>query len=98
MDSIEFNDINPLTNILNKLQKPTGPYKFKGAGSPEYYLGGDLKISYMGDSIKELQLSAKIYVKQICDKIEQLMDWRLKGFMNPMDPNYHAELDESDFW
>eukprot|EP00957_Ditylum_brightwellii_P204859 15341102-Ditylum_brightwellii.AAC.1 len=51
----------------------------------------------MGDSIKELQLSAKTYVKQICDKIEQLTGWRLKGFMNPMDPNYHAELDESDF-
>eukprot|EP00957_Ditylum_brightwellii_P055519 4207385-Ditylum_brightwellii.AAC.1 len=74
-------------SILNKLQKPTGPYEFKGVGSPEYYLGGDLKISFMGDSINELQLSAKTYVKQICDKFEQLMGWRLKGFMNPMDPN-----------
>eukprot|EP00957_Ditylum_brightwellii_P116910 8918771-Ditylum_brightwellii.AAC.1 len=28
-----------LMSILNKLQKPTGPYEFKGVGSPEYYLG-----------------------------------------------------------
>eukprot|EP00957_Ditylum_brightwellii_P092213 7019931-Ditylum_brightwellii.AAC.1 len=25
------------------------------------------------------------------------MEWHLKGFNNPMDPNCHAEIDESDF-
>eukprot|EP00957_Ditylum_brightwellii_P192642 14668173-Ditylum_brightwellii.AAC.1 len=25
------------------------------------------------------------------------MEWHLKGFSNPIDPNYHAEIDESDF-
>eukprot|EP00957_Ditylum_brightwellii_P087353 6648934-Ditylum_brightwellii.AAC.1 len=51
----------------------------------------------MGDSIKELRLSAKTYVNHICDKIKQLMKWNLKGFNNAMDPHYHAEIDESDF-
>eukprot|EP00957_Ditylum_brightwellii_P196403 14964672-Ditylum_brightwellii.AAC.1 len=25
------------------------------------------------------------------------MGWKLKGYMNPMDPNYHVEIDDSDF-
>ena len=25
------------------------------------------------------------------------MGWKLKGQMNPMDPNYHPEIDDSDF-
>eukprot|EP00957_Ditylum_brightwellii_P037916 2867715-Ditylum_brightwellii.AAC.2 len=49
--------------ILDLLQKPKGPYKFKGAGSPEYYLGGGVKITYSGDSNEELSLSSKTYVK-----------------------------------
>eukprot|EP00957_Ditylum_brightwellii_P021592 1627672-Ditylum_brightwellii.AAC.1 len=47
--------------ILDLLQKPKGPYKFKGFESPEYYLGGDVKINYGGDSIAELSLSSKTY-------------------------------------
>eukprot|EP00957_Ditylum_brightwellii_P027356 2068103-Ditylum_brightwellii.AAC.1 len=68
-----------------------GPYKFKGVGSPEYYLGGDVKINYSGYSITELCLSSKTYVKQICNKIKMFMGWKLKGYMNPMDPNYHTK-------
>ena len=66
-------------------------------GIPEYYLGGDVKIVYEGNSISELWMSAKTYVKRICGKIKDLMDWDLKGYMNPMDPHYHAEVDGSDF-
>ena len=33
----------------------------------------------------------------ICDKIENLMGWNLKGYMNHMDPKFHAEIDPSDF-
>ena len=84
-------------DILNKLRKPKGPYEFKGVGSPEYYLGGNIKIQYNGDKIEELQLTSETYIKRICEKIESLMNWKLKGFMNPMDPNYHAEIDNSDF-
>ena len=40
-------------NILNLLKKPKGPYDFKGVGSPEYYLGGDIKITYNGNSVEE---------------------------------------------
>ena len=60
-------------SILDMLKKPKGPYDFKGVGSPEYYLGGDVKIVYEGDSIKELSLSSKTYVKRICEKISDLM-------------------------
>eukprot|EP00957_Ditylum_brightwellii_P071690 5450085-Ditylum_brightwellii.AAC.1 len=83
--------------ILDLLQKPKGPYKFKGVGSPKYCLGGDVKITYSGDSFAELSLSAKTYVKQNCDKIEMLIGWKLKGYMNPMNPNYHAKINDSDF-
>eukprot|EP00957_Ditylum_brightwellii_P022826 1722200-Ditylum_brightwellii.AAC.1 len=61
--------------ILEKLTRPKGPYNFKGTRSPEYYLGGDVKIVYEGDFIAELELSAKTYVKWICDKLESLMGW-----------------------
>ena len=40
-------------NKLNQLKKPKGPYDFKGVGSPEYYLGGDIKITYNGNSVEE---------------------------------------------
>ena len=50
----------------------------------------------MGNSIEQLSLSSKTYIKHICEKIETLMGWKLKGFMNPMDPNYHAEINDSD--
>ena len=87
---------NPM-QILDLLKKPTGPYKFKGVESSEYYLGGDVRIQYIGDFMAKLDLSAKTYVKRICKKIETLMGWRLKGHMNPMDPNFYAETDDSDF-
>ena len=41
--------------ILNKLKKPEGSYDFKGIRSQEYYLGGDIKITYDGDQIVELK-------------------------------------------
>ena len=41
-------------SILNQMKKPKGPYNFKGAGSPEYYLGGDVRIEYCGNSIAKL--------------------------------------------
>ena len=96
IDDILIMSRNP-KSILESLQKPKGPYDFKGVGSPEYYLGGDIRIYYEGDSIVELSLSSKTYVKRICDKIKGLMGWKLKGYMNPMDPNFHAEIDDSNY-
>eukprot|EP00957_Ditylum_brightwellii_P119537 9120353-Ditylum_brightwellii.AAC.1 len=52
-------------SILDLLKKPVGPYYFKGVGSPEYYLDGDVQINYTGDSIDELILSSKTYVLRI---------------------------------
>jgi len=96
IDDILIMSKDPIS-ILNKMKKPSGPYHFKGVGCPEYYLGEDIKITYEGDSISELCLSSKTYIKRICEKIQNLMGWQLKGFNNPMDPNYHAETDASDF-
>ena len=56
--------------ILEKMKKPNGRYKFKGVGSPEYYLGGDIKVKYNRDSIKELEILAKTYIDRICGKVE----------------------------
>ena len=46
---------NNTVEILNKLKKPIGPHEFKGVGSPEYYLGGDININYYFESISELE-------------------------------------------
>ena len=84
-------------DILNQLTRPTGPYEFKGVGSPEYDKGGgDIKIRYSGDSVDKLSMSSKTYIEWIYEKIERL-EWNLKGFMNPIDPNFHAEIDDSEF-
>eukprot|EP00957_Ditylum_brightwellii_P042446 3214313-Ditylum_brightwellii.AAC.1 len=83
--------------ILEQLKKPNCPYEFKGIGSPKYYLGGDIKITYEGNSIAEFKLSGKTYIKQICTKVEQLMGWKLKVCNNPNDPHFHPEIDDSDF-
>ena len=53
-------------SILNQMRKLKRPYNFKGVGSTEYYLGGDVKIEYCGDSITGLSLSAKTYILHIC--------------------------------
>eukprot|EP00957_Ditylum_brightwellii_P164666 12537624-Ditylum_brightwellii.AAC.2 len=84
-------------SILDQLKKPNGPYDFKGIGSQEYYLGGDIKITYKGNSIAKLKLSMKTYIQQIFAKVEQLMGWKLKGYNNPIDPHFYQELDDSDF-
>ena len=83
--------------ILDQLREPKGPYKLKGVGSPEYYLGGDVKIKYKGEIIEYLETSAKTYIKRVTDKIESLMEWKLKHYTSPEDPDYHPEVDETPF-
>ena len=84
-------------DILNKLKKPTGLYEFKGVGSPDYYLGIDIKLINNGYLIEEFSLSSKTYIMRICEKIETLMKWNLKIFMNPMNSKFYTETDVSDF-
>ena len=80
--------------IIGELEKQ---YPLKGVGVPEYYLGGDISrvknSSAPGGSFRVT--SAKTYIKKVCDKIEPLMEWKLKNYGSPMDPKYHPELDES---
>ena len=96
IDDILIISKDPMS-ILEGMKKPKEPYDFKGVGSTGYYLGGDVKIEYCGDSIKGIQTSAKTYSTRICENIQDLMGWKLKGYNNPMDPHFHAEIDNSDF-
>ena len=84
-------------SILDKLKEPQGPYKLKGVGSPEYYLGGDVKIKYVGDVIDYLETNARTYIKRITDKIESLMEWKFRNYTSPEDPEYHPEIDETPY-
>ena len=61
IDNLLIISKNPKT-ILDQLTQPSGPYNFKGVGSPEYYLGGDVKIRYEEDLIANLSLSSKTYI------------------------------------
>ena len=80
--------------IITDLKKK---YTLKGVGTPEYYLGGDLgRVKHpSAPSGSYLVTSARTYIKKVCEKIEKLMDWRLKNYGSPMDPKYHPELDET---
>jgi hypothetical protein len=80
--------------IIEKLKES---FTLKGVGVPEYYLGGDIERvkSASAPSGSFLVTSAKSYIKKVCDKIETLMEWRLRNYGSPMDPKYHPELDET---
>ena len=84
-------------SILNMLKKPVGPYELKGVGTPEYYLGGDVNIKYVEDEIDYLETNARTYIKRICGKLEELMDWKFRNYSSPEDPDYHPEIDETPF-
>ena len=60
-------------------------------------IDGEFKIIYEGEKIKELKQSLETYITRICKKIKKFMRWNLKGYNNPLDMNYHAETDESNF-
>ena len=74
--------------------KEAGEYKLKGVGAPEYYLGGDLQQRKV-DNYTCYETHAKTYITRITDKIEKLMEWTLRSYMSPEDPNYSPELDET---
>ena len=78
--------------IITDLEKV---FQLKGTGVPEYYLGGDIR-RVQKDGKSYLQTDAKTYIARICEKVESLMEWKLRHFMSPEDPEYHLELDESD--
>jgi hypothetical protein len=68
-------------------------YELKGVGLPEYYSGADLE--YDEDNGYWIY-SAKTYVKNVCERIEKLLQVKLKNYGSPMEPGNHPEMDESD--
>ena len=76
--------------ILNTLKKK---YDFKNVGEPEYYNGADLS---QDPHTKNWTMSAKTYIKNVCEKIEKLLGISLKNYGSPMVTGDHPELDESD--
>ena len=66
--------------------------RMKGVGTPEYYLGGDVRIVYKDDVISKMLLNAKTYVTLLTKKIEDLMEWTLRHYTHPGDPTYHPEI------
>lgn len=77
--------------------KDIANYTLKGVGVPEYYLGGDIKREKGKDGRKHTTISAKTYIRNVCKKIEKLMDVQLKNYHSPLEGGYHPELDTSPF-
>jgi len=75
--------------ILKQLQSL---YELKGVGSPEYYSGADIYVDNEGFTC----VSAKTYIKNICNKIETTYDVELKNYGSPMEAGDHPECDESE--
>jgi hypothetical protein len=67
-------------------------YELKGVGEPEYYSGMDLSRNQ--DNV--WSMSAKTYIKSICDKIELVCETKLKNYGSPLEKGDHPEMDDSD--
>jgi hypothetical protein len=91
VDDILFFSKDP-TSILECLKIT---YPLQGVGVPEYYLGGDLKIHKKKDGSETFVLSAKTYLQNVCEKIESIMDIKLKSYETPMAHDDHPENDVS---
>ena len=78
--------------ILEKLKTKYG-YKLKNVGPPEYYNGADMLFN---ESTQCWEMSARTYIKNICEKIEKLFGITLKNYGSPMETGDHPEIDETD--
>ena len=70
--------------------KEAGEYTLK----PKYYLGGDLH-QHKVDNYTCYETHPKTCITHITDKIEKLMEWSLRSYMSPEDPNYSPELNKT---
>ena len=70
-------------------------YTLQAIGVPEYYLGGDFKVHRQPTGISTFTFCAKTYIKNICQKIEELMGKELKKYDSPMATNDHPELEDT---
>ena len=81
--------------VIEEIKK-TGNFKLKGVGEPEYYLGGDIERKKREDGLGYVsKLSAKTYIKNVCEKIEKLFQITLRNYHSPLESGYHPELDDS---
>ena len=78
--------------VINQLNQK---YSLKGFSFPDYYLGGDYNQTKNAQGKKVSYLSAKTFVKNVCEKVESTFDIKLKPSNFPFDPNYHPEIDET---
>jgi len=72
-------------------------YILKGVGTPEYYLGGNVEhLTDMWNFIDiNKALSARTYIVNVTQKLEQMMGYEFKQAKTPMADAYHPELDDS---
>ena len=83
--------------ILNEF-KIKAKYALKGVGEPSYYLGGNfgrICTTLLPGKKSTCFLSACTYIENVCAKIEETFDLKLRSYHAPMSPDYHPEIDES---
>ena len=86
MDDLIIVSNGPLE--LVKELKPLGGCTLKGVGKPEYCLGGDITRTKGPRGQKKPRLSAKTYIKNICDKIEQTFNNKLRNQHSLLESGY----------
>ena len=69
-------------------------YELKGVGEPEYYSGADMKLN---PETQLWEMSAKSYLQGVCDRIEKLLEVKLKSYGSPLIKDDHPEADTTDF-
>ena len=70
-------------------------YTMKGAGYPQFYLGGDVVEFPPSWKSKKVSfgLSAHTYIKNCVSNLEQMCNTTFKQANVPMNPLYHLETD-----
>ena len=91
VDDILVFSMNPY-NILECLKET---YPLQSVGIPEYYIGGDFKIHKKDNGENTMTFCAKTYLTNVCERIEKLMNEKLKSYDTPMATNDHPEMDDS---
>ena len=95
VDDLIFASKNPMW-LMEKLEKDYG-YTLKGVGSPEYYLGADIKRVDKDLDKGVLTMGSTTYVKRCLDNFERILGLKPpRKVSQPMDPKYYPELDTTD--
>ena len=70
-------------------------YPLQGVGLPEYYLGGDFKVQKRDREDTAITVCAKTYISNVCQRVEELFDVKLKSYETPMASDDHPKMDDS---